>query len=96
MHCQMFFDLINARLGGEAIYLLHEEGSQEMQNLEAEIQDATSRLRQCLYVVMQNPVCSEDVTYAGKTHFTVLTRDWSQQVSHGNCMQQYNHTQSRQ
>jgi len=76
------YDLINARLGGDAIYMLHNEDGQGLQELTKEIQDAKSKLRQCLYVVIQNPVCSEDVTYTGPTHFTVLTRDWSKWVGH--------------
>ena len=33
------FELVNARLGGEAIYVLHQEGGQEIQYLEDEMQD---------------------------------------------------------
>ena len=45
------------------------------------MQDPESKVRKCLYLVIQNPVCSRDPTYVGKTHFTVLTRDWSQYVA---------------
>ena len=74
------FDLVNKQVGKGMIYILHQEGGQEMQDLEDQMKDANSKLRQCLYVVIQNPLGSEDPFYVGKTHFTVLTRDWRQHV----------------
>ena len=69
-------------MGGDAIYMLHDEDGQGLQELEKEIQDAKSKLRRCLYVVIQNPVRNENLTYVGKTHVTVLARDWSKWVGH--------------
>ena len=74
------FDLVNKQVGAGMIYILHQEGGQETQDLEDQMKDASSDLRQCLYVVIQNPLGSEDPFYVGNTHFTVLTRDWRQHV----------------
>ena len=71
------FDKINDACGSCLIYTVDLVAGLTEESVIQQMNDPGSKLNSCLFVVIQSPMCSQDLSLAGSTHFSVLTRNWT-------------------